>query len=257
MPYIENGKSTLYYESRGEGDTIVFIHGAGGNHASFFYQLDVFADRYRVVTYDARGFGNSTDVERLGRAGNLPDLKLLCDTLKIDRAFLVAQSMGGGAAVGMTCEYPERVRGLLMADTVTGIALPPDLRAVLMATEEKTKGLSQTERVLGVSTRRNNPIAAVLYGQIASFNVLRVATLFGKGTEHTLDQIAATGHPIMFLVGSEDVLCPPELSRKTHDQLPGSTFVQIEGSGHSAYYETPEQFNKILDNWLQSLKTPA
>jgi 3-oxoadipate enol-lactonase len=257
MPYIPNGQSTLYYESRGAGDTIVFVHGAGGNHASFFCQLPAFSDRFRVVTYDARGFGNSTDTEQLGRAGNVPDLELLFDTLKIDKAILVAQSMGGGAAMGITCRQPGRVRGLVMADTVTGIDLPPDLRAELQATDERTKHLSQSERVLGVSTRQADPLAAILYQQIASFNHLTVRTLFGQGSEHTFEAIEATGCPVLFVVGTEDVLCPPALARMAHERLPVSTFVEIEGAGHSAYYEQPDRFNAVLDGWLQSLRTPA
>jgi 3-oxoadipate enol-lactonase len=257
MPFVANGQSTLYYEVRGSGETIVFLHGAGGNHASFFYQLAAFADRYQIVTYDARGFGNSTDVEQLGRAGNVPDLELLFATLEIEKAFLVAQSMGGGAAVGFTCRHPEKVRGLLMADTLSGIALPPDLRAELAATDEHTKHMTQTQRVLGITTRKNNPIAAILYGQIASFNRLTVHTLFKNGTEDSLDTIASTGVPVLFVVGQEDVLCPPDLARKAHERLPGSAFIEIEGSGHSAYYEQPERFNVILTNWLQALRTPA
>lgn len=257
MPYIPNGSSMLYYESHGEGDPIVFVHGVGGNHASFFYQLAAFSDRFRVITYDARGFGNSTDTEKLGRAGQVADLKLLLDTLQIDKAFVVAQSMGGSAAVGVTCLYPDRVLGLVLAGTLIGIDLPADLRAELGTVGERCEALSQSERVLGVSTRQSNPIAEVLYEQIASFNSFTFRTLFGQCAEHTLESLAAKGRPVLFVVGAEDVLCPPAFARKAHARLPGSTFVEIEGAGHSAYYEQSDRFNVALGSWLESVQAPA
>ena len=51
----------LYYESTGEGPAVVFLHGAGGNHLSWWQQVPLFSERYRCITIDHRGFGQSTD----------------------------------------------------------------------------------------------------------------------------------------------------------------------------------------------------
>ena len=60
MSYAENGNAKIYYETYGDGPALVFAHGAGGNASSWWQQVPHFAERYRVITFDHRGFGRST-----------------------------------------------------------------------------------------------------------------------------------------------------------------------------------------------------
>ena len=94
----------LYYEVHGEGPSVVFAHGLGGNHASWFQQVPFFARSYQVVTFDHRGFGNSRDVAGgADRPRFVEDLKDLLDHLDITKAALVGQSMGGATCAGGRC----------------------------------------------------------------------------------------------------------------------------------------------------------
>ena len=61
---------------------MVFVHGSGGNHASWFYQIHAFSSRCRVITIDQRGFGNSEDVEGRGRSAMVDDLGGVFDHLE-------------------------------------------------------------------------------------------------------------------------------------------------------------------------------
>jgi len=117
----------IFHEFHGEGPAIVFAHGVGGNHASWYQQVPLFSGAYRVITFDHRGFGRSADDEHKGRAGFVDDLKELLDALEIDKACLVGQSMGGGTVVGFAARYPERVSALVVSDSLFGIALPDEL----------------------------------------------------------------------------------------------------------------------------------
>ena len=115
----------LHYQCYGEGDAIVFAHGAGGNLLSWWQQIPFFSQRYRCVTFDHRGFGHSLDVpEGPGAAKFVDDLRGLLDHLGIESAHLVAQSMGGRTMLGFAVRYPSRVRSLVMADTVGGMNVP-------------------------------------------------------------------------------------------------------------------------------------
>ena len=67
MPFLPVNGIELYYEVHGEGPAIVFCHGAGGNHLSWWQQVPVFAQRFRCITYDSRAFGLSRDAEGGGR----------------------------------------------------------------------------------------------------------------------------------------------------------------------------------------------
>src|SRR5579862_3153716 len=106
----------LYYELHGEGETVVFAHGAGGNHLSWWQQVPFFQQRYTCVTFDHRGFGRSIDARPIEQRPRFDeDLAALIDHLELADARLVAQSMGGWTCLGYAVTHPERVRALVMA----------------------------------------------------------------------------------------------------------------------------------------------
>ena len=117
----------FYYEVHGQGAPVVFAHGAGGNHAIWYQQVPFFSRYFQVITIDHRGFGHSDDLNNLGRSSFVDDLRALLDSLGIEKAGLVAQSMGGARRWASPCKYPERTRALVMADTLGGVMLPEPL----------------------------------------------------------------------------------------------------------------------------------
>ncbi|HXQ17449.1 MAG TPA: alpha/beta hydrolase [Caulobacteraceae bacterium] len=255
MPYFTSGRSQLYYEDVGEGPAVILAHGVGGNHASWFNQVPTLSRRYRAIAIDHRAFGNSDDVEGTGASAYVDDLARLFDALKLESAFLVAQSMGGGTCAGFTCRFPARVRALVHADSLAGCDLPQPYAAELRASNTANDGLSQAERVLGPVIRATDPERTFLYLQIASFNSVTRKTLKGQMLRWSPAALAATNVPVLFVVGEHDVLCPPRLLRIAHELVPGSRFEVIEGAGHSAYFEAPEAFNSLLLAYLGGFAT--
>ena len=253
MPYFTVGKSQLYYEEYGEGPTVVLAHGVGGNHASWFNQIPTLSKKYRTITIDQRAFGNSEDVEGVGISAFVDDLKALFDHLNIDQAVLVGQSMGGGTLGGFTCRYPEHVRAFVMCDSSAGIEPPEDLADEWAKIREATWNLSQAERVLGPNVRNNDPERTLLYLQIASFNSVTIRTVKGDFNKWRIEDLAATGKPVFFIVGEDDVLVPPHIIKTLHERTPGSRYCQIDGAGHSAYFEDPKAFNEVLMEYLAEI----
>jgi len=251
MAYLDRGASRLYYEIAGSGPTLVLSHGVGGNHASWFPQVAALADRYRLVTWDHRGFGLSSDVEDLGRAGFIDDLVAILEATCTEKAVLVGQSMGGGTSLAVTCRHPERVAGLVMADSLAQATLPAELTGPMAANAAKAVGLSQIERVLGATYQRQNPAGAALYSQIAGFNATSLHTLRGEMPSFPATDLAATGVPALFLVGEEDILFPPWAVRAYQRNVPGSHYIELARTGHSACFERPDAFNAALESWLQ------
>src|SRR5712691_1010109 len=102
MAFLVQDGFRLYYEDTGgTGPAVLFLHGAGGNHLSWWQQVPVFAEEYRCVTLDQRGFGQSPDAAGgPGPSALATGALALLDPLGIGRAALGAQSMGGWAAVG-------------------------------------------------------------------------------------------------------------------------------------------------------------
>ena len=120
----EIGKFSLYYERVGAGAPIVFLHGLGGNHLSWWQQVPYFMRSFECITVDQRGFGLSRDTDGVFNRAHASDLGALLDYLKIDKAVLIGQSMGGWTIVGYALEHPECVAAMVMADTPGGIFTP-------------------------------------------------------------------------------------------------------------------------------------
>jgi pimeloyl-ACP methyl ester carboxylesterase len=250
MPYIVRGASRLYYEQHGEGDPVVLLHGVGGNHASWFHQVVAWRDKAQVITVDARGFGNSEDLEQWGRSAFAEDLLALLDSLGLKRVSIVAQSMGGGTACNFVLHHPERVRSLVLADTLVGLALPDDIAASMAEVDRRTQSLTQLERVLGPTFTLAHPAEAYLYTALASFNATHIRSLQGEQPMVSAAQLSATRVPMLFVAGEEDVLFPPEHINGFQRTLAASAYLEIPGAGHSAYFEAPAVFNQQVYEWL-------
>ena len=255
MPFASVNGIDLYYEVHGSGPTVVLAHGAGGNHASWYQQVPFLERYYEVVTFDHRGFGNSRDTNGLGRGGFVDDLRGLVEHLGREKVALVAQSMGGGTCMGFTAQSPERVSALVMADTIGGMILPEPFHTQQQERSELTRGWSQLDRVVSKSLPVRDPAKAQLYLQLASFNSDGAGALNRPGTPAapvSMERVKAASEqvPMLFLVGEEDALVPPEIIRIASGTVSGAQFVVVQDSGHSVYFEQPAVFNHLVHAFL-------
>jgi 3-oxoadipate enol-lactonase len=257
MPWAEVNGIRMYYESHGEGDAIVFAHGAGGNHLSWWQQVPFFRARHRCVTFDHRGFGRSAEVEG-GPGGNAyaEDLRALLDTLEIDRAYLVAQSMGGGTCMGFTVAYPERVKGLVMADT-TGTMTEAKLDRLRQEFRDaQPQPFTLQGRAYAPDLREKRPNMAFLYDSIMALNPPRGEASGERDPRHvaTAEKLAALNVPVQFIVGAKDAIVPPSIIRHASTLIPHARFAEVPDSGHSVYFEQPEAFNRIVSDFIDSVE---
>ena len=250
MPFAALEGVDLYYEETGEGPAIVFAHGGGGNHLIWYQQVAYFGGRFRCVTFDHRGFGQSIDRSKEGQAAFPRDLEGLLDHLNIARAYLVGQSMGGRSVFPVTYNHPERVEKLVMADTLGGInhlALL-DLRTKLR--REPAPGEDRGRGNFAPGFKQRSPAAYTLYHQISRLNPPIEAATAGEGPAATDEDLARIKTPILFFVGEHDPLAPPDLIREASRRLPSSRVEFVPDAGHSVYFEKPEVFNHIVDSFI-------
>jgi 3-oxoadipate enol-lactonase len=267
--------TNLYYEEHGKGPPVVFVHGAGGNHLSWWQQVPVFSRSYRCVTFDQRGWGLSLnghepgprpDGSPSGRAF-IDDLRALLDHLDIERAALVAQSIGGFACLGLAISHPERVSALVMGNTFAGmrrevwLAAPEDLRINARAVWDRRRR-DGVRRALAPGFARREAQKAFLYKQIRLLNlngpnrltpqhVTRVRALErDPQVAAGRDALAALRSPVLFIGGEYDEVFPPPLMEIAQGLIPNSRMVVVAGAGHSVYFEQPETFNQAVLEFL-------
>src|SRR5262245_14356996 len=257
MAFMEtNGFRAFYEDTGGNGPTVLFLHGAGGNHLSWWQQVPVFAEEYQCVTLDQRGFGQSRDaVGGPGPAALAGDALALLDHLGIARAAIVAQSMGGWAAVGAAVQAPERFWAIALANTV-GNLTNPEIAALRqrLAAASPPRPPVLWHAALGPTFRTAEPVRSFLYAEIAGTNAPLSADFRERlGALTTpVERYAAARVPTLFLTSDEDGLIWPELSRLVHEHVPGSHFVRVEAAGHSTYFERPDVFNREVGAFLKA-----
>ncbi len=258
MPFAPVNGIDLYYESLGDGPAVVFAHGAGGNHMSWWQQIPVFSQRFRCITFDHRAFGLSRDGEgeaKRGRRGFHEDLRDLLDFLEIPEVRIVAQSMGGRTAVGFSLLNPGRCKAIVFAGT-TGGAIDDGVRRMQDAYRDTEMGqLPLGKRSVSPQLKERAVALEFLYRSIGRLNPPRpkdfLAPIAGY-TGSSSERLAQSGMPILFLVGDHDAVTPPEIIEGCHRAVPGSHHVVIANSGHSTYFEQPDAFNAAVLEFLQS-----
>jgi 3-oxoadipate enol-lactonase len=264
MPHLEVEGARLYYEVTGEGPALVFAHGLGGNHISWWQQVPAFAARYRCVVFAHRGFSPST--EEPGGPGALAfaaDLDALLEHLRIDDARLVAQSMGGWTCLEWALRNPTRVKALVMCDT-TGTLLHLDFPAIWAAQPRgREQGLfdRHVHPAAGERMAAEQPALHHLYWQIndlaSGVDKDALRRQLGEMRVRPVEDLDKLTMPVLCIAGEEDIVIPPETVRIMAESLPNARFVSVPKAGHSVYFERPAEFNRVVGAFLAEIDPPG
>lgn len=258
--FVESEGEQLYFESWGAGETVVLTHGMGGNHVVWYQQVAGLAADHQVVTWDQRGFGRSTNLTGApGPESSVRDLAAILNHLEVEQAHLVGQSMGGWASLGFALAEPDRTRSLTLADTIGGIYTPRIRQSFLDYAEVIATSPPPSELPLGSHPAVGSQLAgedlarSFLYSQIGGMGSPPPPdeiTRLLLATDHTarLDSLRA---PTLFVVGRNDPIFPPNIIHEAADLVAGSEVALIDATGHSPYFERPDEWNNVVADFVR------
>jgi pimeloyl-ACP methyl ester carboxylesterase len=260
--FLERAGARIYYEVIGTGPAIVFAHGLGGNHMSWWQQVAHFS-RHTCVTFAHRGFTPSSPVAgESAPDAYADDLAALIETLKLDDVRLVAQSMGGWACLEYALRNPGRVRALVLAST-SGRADPRQAlgaevfdewmaRATATASDLERRGILSAG---GERMAREQPALAQLYRQIHQLTPADFKTAVRGRIRKLRDQppsvLAKLPMPVLFHMGEEDCVYPAAAGPILAKHAPRGRAITVPKAGHSVYFERAAQFNRDIDEFLE------
>lgn len=263
MPFLARPHCELYYEVHGDPDsprpTLVFAHGLGGNHLSWWQQLAHFAPTHRCVVFAHRGFALSRDRSGLtGRAllaAFADDLLALLDHLDVHAPVLVAQSMGGWTCTLHAAARPDRLAALVLTCT-TGALTHPELDAILTA--HQARGLpplpADVSPAAGLRLAREQPAMNLLYNQIGELTLGLDRRAFTQTLLSTRTiSPAVLRAPLLCFAADEDLLIPADAVAWLAGHVPGARLHREPDAGHSLYWERPATFNRVLAEFLADL----
>lgn len=261
----------IAYEVTGSGPAILFAHGLGGNHLSWFQQVAHFAPDWTCITFAHRGFAPSSPL--LGGpdpAAYADDLAALIDHLALPDVRIVAQSMGGWSAVDYARRRPTALRALVLAATTGTI----DLRQLRQPERDLLPGWQQESAAqaqdlvsagihpaAGARMAAEQPALHLLYRHIDDMNAAldkeALRARLSQTRTRAPEELALAGVPILLIAGDEDIVMPPFAAEAIAAVVPGATAICVAQAGHSAYFERAEMFNTILATFLATTRDAA
>jgi pimeloyl-ACP methyl ester carboxylesterase len=258
----------LHYEESGSGTPVIFVHEFAGDHRSWETQMRHFGQRYRAITYGARGYPPSDvpeDPARYSQARAADDIASVLDHLKIAKAHVVGLSMGGFATLHFGFRHPDRALSLTVAGCGYGaekgqrdkfrgeadaIAAFLDTNGIAAFAEKYAYGPTR------VQFENKDPRGfAEFKQQLAEHSALGSRnTQLGVQRERPslydlVNEMKALTVPTLILTGDEDWPClQPSLLMK--QAIPSAALSVMPNCGHTINLEDPDQFNLLVANFI-------
>jgi len=255
-------KARIYYDSAGNGDTVILIHGGLLTKEMWDGSFEKMAQQYRVVRYDVRNHGRSRSEE--ASFAHIADLKTLMDELNIDRAVIMGLSLGGKIAIDFALKSPDRVNGLiLVAPGLSGFEFHgPENQLYdekFNAAAKNGDAEKMIEAFMEAWTygphRRAQEVEPVVRDKIRSMAQVSLKT-WNSQTRELVPSPAAATHlqdikvPTLAIVGDMDMPNILEIVALLEKSIPHFEKVVIPGAAHMVNLEKPQEFDKAVHRFL-------
>ncbi len=224
----------IYYETYGEGEPLLLLHGNNQAAWALRHQIDFFRDKYKVIAVDSRGQGHSTmDKSEMSYTLMAEDMNALLEEINEDSVHIVGWSDGGNTGLTMAMNYPDKVKSL----TTMGA------------------NLYLKKGVIEKKFMRKVKLEVRIVGVVAFFNPknwkdkYRVAKMLLKHPNIDPEDLKDIQIPVMVMAGENDLIMPDH-TKLIAESIPNSKLVIIEGADHYAPSDVPDKFNQYVLDFL-------
>src|SRR5947209_5195775 len=257
--------TNIAYDDHGIGQPLLFLHAFPLNRSMWSGELMALLQdgRFRLVALDWRGFGESDTTVGISTMEQFADdVAGLMDELGMQDAILCGLSMGGYATFAFLRKYPQRVYGLILADTRPGADTPEaQANRENVAQIAETQGTGaiadlQVPRLLSEYTRQHHPEVEIRVRQMIEAATVQGIAAASRGMARRADStdlLASIACPTLVIVGEQDALTPPSVAQEYAAKIPGAQLVVISNAGHLSNLEQPEAFLQVVRGFLGSL----
>lgn len=261
MPTADVRNAQLHYSDDGDGFPVLLIHGLAGDHSAWAPQVTALRDRYRVVAFDNRGAGRSTQREEAVTTRSMAeDALALLDVLGVERAHVVGRSMGGAIGQHLALIAPERVHSLVLCASFArldslGFRVLTNMRQVLewRGSWEDHAHHSAPNFVSSAFYNAHPEIVANIIALIASDSRLPACYIAQNHAclmHDTLSDLGDIRCPTLIMAGAVDPICSLAATGWMRDGIPHSRTVIFDRSSHFFLMEEPDKSLETLTSWL-------
>jgi pimeloyl-ACP methyl ester carboxylesterase len=263
----------LYFEQTGSGRPVILVHEFAGDLRSYESQMRHFGKRYRAIAFNARGFPPSEVPEHVSsysQARAADDILAVLDHIGEPQAHIVGLSMGGFATLHFGLRHPHRALSLCIGGC--GYGAEPDKRETFRTEADVIANMIRTEGMATFADRYAYGPTRVQYQNKdprghAEFKAI-LAEHSAVGSANTqqgvqkerpslytlVEQMKRITVPTLIIAGDEDWPClhPGILMKQS---IPSAALAVIPNSGHAINIEEPEEYNRIVGNFLSQVES--
>jgi 3-oxoadipate enol-lactonase len=258
---VRSGDTEIYYEVSGSGPDLILLHPFPAHHGIWAPIAEALSVKFRVITPDLRGLGQSAPGEGPATMEkHVEDLLGVLQDAGVGKAAFAGNSIGGYILFEFWRRSQERVASLILADTKAGADTDEARKTRFAAAEDVLRRGSepfieaQLPKLMGESTHRNRPdlvqSAKAMMMQASPAGIAAVQQGMAARPDST-PTLKTINVPTMVIVGEEDNLTPIGEMEKIHRDVRGSAFRRVPKAGHYAPYEQPQAVERILREFLR------
>jgi pimeloyl-ACP methyl ester carboxylesterase len=256
MPIIDahgiRGNVVLGREKRVPGRLdCVFVHGAGGDWSYWHQQRNYFSSAYNLFFMELPGHGGARGETTQDIQGCARWIKAALAELKVVKPVVIGHSMGGAITMELALRNPDLPRALVLVSTGARLRVLPDILGSI------TKDFRQAVAMICKLSFAPDVPHEMLKTAVQEMLKNDPKVLFGDFTAcqrfDFMEEVQAIMVPTLVVCGDQDLLTPIKYSHYLADKIDGSSLVIIEGAGHLPMMERPQEFNKAVEAFLNSL----
>ena len=254
MPFVKIDNVDIHYVTGEKGiikgkKNMVFIHGAGGNHKIWEFQLHYFKGEYNPIVIELPGHGESKGHGERDIDSYTKWMKNIIEGLDLKTCFMIGHSMGGAITLSFALKYPEYLDAVILVGTGARLKVSP---VILDTIKGDFKG-----SVKLMSTFLYSEHTPAKYIEMGEEELLktRPEVLYDDfsacNTFDILDEIKKIRLPALITCGVEDKLTPVKYSRFLNENINGSKLAIIEDAGHMVMIEKSKEFNREIQDFIK------
>ena len=245
-----NSSGGFTFFEKGQGKPIILLHGLMGGVENFGEMVDFISHEYKIYGLDLKLF--ETPYLKCSVKNKAEYLLKVMDHLKIEKASLLGNSMGGHIGLIFTKLFPDRVDSLILTgssglyENAFGNSFPRrgDYDYIKTKTEEvfydpKVATKDLVDRVFKITNKRDT--------------IIRLLAFAKSAIRHNMaEDLPKMKLPACLIWGKEDKVTPPHVAEEFHSLLPNSSLFWVDKCGHAPMWEHPKEFSEIVLKWLNA-----
>ncbi len=257
MPHVQVGGHRIHFVKQGPSwidrlSPVVFIHGAGGSHQIWFYQLKALGWERKAIALDLPGHGDSNrdGADRIEVYRDI--VGQFVTVLGLTSVVLVGHSMGGAISQSFALAYPDQLAGIVLVGTGAKLRVNPkifvglrdDPRGAvdLIAKWGRAPGAPGEILKQDAEAMLRTPIP-VIEGDLRACNAFNL-----------MKQVDGISVPALVICGTDDLMTPPKYAEFLHQKIKGSQFALIAGAGHMVMLEKPDAVTRAISGFLEEVR---